>query len=416
MKNRGLLHFRVPVRFLWGILGILSVLMILYYGYQKGTEPSYTLRLCVLSLILISIVVFYIMTQQKVLKEFPFFNSVFIITFITSLLLIILTDGKAELHLWLVGGLLVAMLFDVSLGYIVTYNLIFFASFVGGLGIEAIVYLLVAGTLFCLLSGYLKNPETIFYALIIILSLQIVMLFIINSFILKDTITVDAVYSVVSSLMAIIGSLGACHIYKSITGRHGNQPIQQEDGVSDTPAEEDRDGTHTLEEITNVNFPLMERLKQHSENLYRHSLLIGEISGNAAQTIGADERKARAGGMYHEIGRLIGRQYIEEGIKLAEEYHLPGSIKDIIRQHNLKYEKPKSPEAAIVMMTVSFIATREYLEKTMKDGNGNPGDKTVPSDKIVDNLFQLRLTKGSLDESGLTVQEFNQLKEFYLHM
>lgn len=447
MKNRGLRQLAIPIQFLWGILGFLSVLIISYHGYQNGSSLSNTLKLCILSVILISIIVFYILSQQKEINKIPYFNSVFIVTYIASLFLIIFTKGEAEMHLWLIGGLAVALMFDVYLGYIVTYNLIFFASFIGGLSIESIVYLLVIGTLLCLLSNYMKTSATIGYVVIIVLSLQIVMLFIINSFIIKNTVTMDAVYSVVSSLLVFVGSLGSYRIYEKFSNHYKNEKVQSENtagihtGDSDKMmitesfssllpdtfvpdnlneklfSEDGGKGTHTLDEISNINFSLIERLRMQAPKVYKHSLFISELSGGAAKIIGADDQKARVGGLYHEIGRLEGKQYIEEGLKLAEEYHLPDIIRDMIKQHNLKYEKPKTKEAAIVMMTVSFIATKEYLEKTIHNQGGS--QQVIPAisnEKIVDNLFQLRLSKGSLDESGLTINEFNQLKEFYLHM
>jgi membrane-associated HD superfamily phosphohydrolase len=69
------------------------------------------------------------------------------------------------------------------------------------------------------------------------------------------------------------------------------------------------------------------------------------------------------------------------------------------------------------MITISITATKEYLEKTERtlapDGQAV---SAVPMEKIVDNVFQMRLSKGSLDESGLTLRQFNDLKEFFLHM
>lgn len=39
--------------------------------------------------------------------------------------------------------------------------------------------------------------------------------------------------------------------------------------------------------------------------------------------------------------------YIDAGVKLAEEYDFPKELTDIIRQHSRRHEKPKSLEAAI---------------------------------------------------------------------
>ncbi len=67
------------------------------------------------------------------------------------------------------------------------------------------------------------------------------------------------------------------------------------------------------------------------------------------------------------------------------------------------------------MIAISVIAAREYLEKTDKKSGAAPHEP-VSIEKIVDNVFQMRLTKGSLDESGLTLKQYNQLKGFFLHI
>ncbi len=450
MKGNDFKQFGLPIQFSWGIIGLISVLMISYFEYQKETSFSDTLKLCVLSLILVSIIIFYIQSQDMPITDMPYFNIILIGTYLVSLFLILVTMGKVEFHLWLLGGLAIAMLLDVYLGYLVTYNLIFFASLIGELGIESIVYLLILGSLLCMLSNYMKKLSTVGYATIIILSMQIVLLFIMNNFIIQDAMNVDAVYSVFSSLLVIGISFGVFCLYRKccfprfkeidifslisddsyeensqsyVEPQEEPQEESQEESQEETqekPQKETQEepiGIHSLEEVLNVDFVLLQRLKQHSIKLYNHSLLISELSGRAAKEVDANEQKARAGGLYHEIGRIEGKNYVEEGIKLVEAYHLPSMIADIIRQHNLKYEIPNTPEAAIVMMTVSIIATKEYLEKTVIDKTGNSeGRVTVPIEKIVDNVFQMRLTKGSLDDSGLTLQQFNKLKDFYLHM
>jgi putative nucleotidyltransferase with HDIG domain len=313
-------------------------------------------------------------------------------------------QGKGVVHLSMLGGLAIAMLLDLHLGYIVTYNLIFFASLVGQLSIESIVYLLILETLMCMLSGYLKKMSTAGYVIVIVLSTQVILLFIMNNFILQNSFNINAVHSVLSTLVVMSISSGGYYLYQNKIKSSLKQP-------------EELIGTHSWNEILDLDFPLIQRLKQCSTKLYNHSLLISELSGNAAKVAGVNELIAKAGGLYHEIGRIESKNYVQEGVMLVEAYHLPTMIADIIRQHNLKYEKPKTPEAAIVMITVSLISTKEYLEKTAKDSVGEKDSVVpVPIEKIIDNVFQLRLSKGSLDESGLTLQQFNKLKEYYLHM
>ena len=50
--------------------------------------------------------------------------------------------------------------------------------------------------------------------------------------------------------------------------------------------------------------------------------------------------------VYHEAGKIMGKNYIE-GLKLADEYVF---LKlNCTRQHNIKHDKPTFIESAIVM-------------------------------------------------------------------
>ena len=153
------------------------------------------------------------------------------------------------------------------------------------------------------------------------------------------------------------------------------------------------------------NNELLIKMKEFSESLYNHCRLIGDLSGKAARTIGANENLARAGGYYHEVGKLGGKNYIEEGLKLADRYSFPNELREVLKQHNIKYDKPTFVESAIVMISDNLVSTIEYIEKT--------GDKKFSPDKIVDNLFRMRMDKGTFDDALLSIKDFNLLKEFY---
>ncbi|WFR59976.1 HDIG domain-containing protein [Anaerocolumna sp. AGMB13025] len=429
MKHLSTAKGSKPFAYMCGIVGIVSVFIILFFGTVNGAALITIIKLSVLSVVLISIIAFYILSQGEKIKELPNFYVIFTITYLVSICLIMFTKGSTELTLWMAGGLLTAMAFHMYLGYLVTFNLILLAGFAGGFQLEFIIYLLILGTLYCLLSGYMIKLATLVYSTVIILSLQLILIFIIHNFILKNALYITALYSLVSSLAVIGLSFLAYSLYKKKVFSSLDHEEQSTESIGIVNREDikavDRDGlnyqnsdlSYNLDEILDINFPLLLRLREYSTKVYKHSLLISDLSQRAAKAAGADELKAKAGGLYHEIGRITNKEYVEEGIKLAEDYLLPDFIKDIIRQHNIKYDKPKSPEAAIVMIAISVIATKEYLEKTEVKSSGDSQEETlVPIDKIVDNVFQMRLRRGSLDESGLTLKQYNDLKEFFLSM
>jgi len=363
-------------------------------------------KIIILAIVQLIVMNYYVRSQDNKIKGLPYFYKTMTGIFIGALILIFIFRGRADVPLFLAGGFIAAGLFDIPLGIITNILTVFLAGFTGNIKVEGILYLLVLGTVICLFSVTIKKLSSLGYGVVIILSIQLILLLINHNFLLEDTLKVNTLYSLLSSLVIIASGWCIFYLYQKRTG------LSLEEQKESITAEELR-----LTEILNPEFPLLKRLKNTSVTLYKHSLLIGEIAGKAAKAAGVDEMIARAGGMYHQIGRLENKEYVEDGLKLAREYQLPDSVEDMIKQHNLKYEKPQTPEAAIVMLTISIVSMLEYLEK---DGGGLKGtskDNTgVPIEKIVDNIFQMRLTKGSLDESGLTLKQYNRLKEFFLQM
>ena len=73
-------------------------------------------------------------------------------------------------------------------------------------------------------------------------------------------------------------------------------------------------------------------------------------------------------------------------------------------EHNVKARLPRSKEAAIVMLCDTAISAVEYLRGTM--------DKKDVSEKtIMENALNKRLTGGTLHMSGLSIEEFDKIKE-----
>ncbi len=160
-----------------------------------------------------------------------------------------------------------------------------------------------------------------------------------------------------------------------------------------------------LQEISAGDYILVEEMKKNSVSLYNHSIEVAELSGRAAIAIGVNEELAFAGGLYHDIGKMAGTNYVHEGIKIANRYKLPNQVKNIIIEHNVKNRLPKSKEAAIVMLADTAVSAIEYL-RTNK--------KAVDEVKVFENSFITRLKNGALNDSGMTVEEFITVKDIFM--
>ena len=116
-----------------------------------------------------------------------------------------------------------------------------------------------------------------------------------------------------------------------------------------------------LLELLDPNQPLLKELVYKSPGTYHHSILIGNLSEAAAETIGENPILARVGAYYHDVGKihkpgyfienqravenkhdrlmpsmssLIIASHVKEGVDLAREHKLPSTVIDIIQQHH----------------------------------------------------------------------------------
>ena len=118
----------------------------------------------------------------------------------------------------------------------------------------------------------------------------------------------------------------------------------------------------SLTEVSNLDSPLMERLRLEAPGTYEHSIAVADLAVNGARVIGANAKLAYAMALYHDIGKLYSpnhftenlqegedsphlrhtpedsceylREHARFGIRLARKYHLPSLIYPAILQHH----------------------------------------------------------------------------------
>ena len=117
----------------------------------------------------------------------------------------------------------------------------------------------------------------------------------------------------------------------------------------------------TLLELTDYNHPLLRLMQLEAPGTYHHSLVVAQLSENAASAIGANPLLARVCALFHDIGKttkpeyfienqrtrdnphdvnnpslsaLIIKSHVKEGVDLARKHRLPRAIIDVIRQHH----------------------------------------------------------------------------------
>lgn len=117
----------------------------------------------------------------------------------------------------------------------------------------------------------------------------------------------------------------------------------------------------TLLELTDYNHPLLRRMQLEAPGTYHHSLIVAQLSENAASEIGANPLLARVCALFHDIGKtskpayftenqrdginphddnnpslsaLIIKSHVKDGVDLALKHKLPRAVIDVIQQHH----------------------------------------------------------------------------------
>lgn len=272
--------------------------------------------------------------------------------------------------------------------------------------IALIEYYLVMGIALMLVLSMIKKQQELPYAGVILGALCVALLILQNGF------DFEQVWEKKYQMLLEISSLVFLLLFRVIVNMYLPQAVQEEEEAAPEEKKEPAQPVVKSEGMILMgflqdDFVLMQQLKGQKD-LYQHSYEISRISSLAAQEIGCDNTLASVGGMFHEVGRLADQSnYMEANMKLAERYQFPEKLQAVIRQHNTGSEVPKSPEAAVVMLSDCIISTAEYLERTGKRG-------AITNEKLVRNIFSNRVAKGSLDQSGLTEEQLEQLERFYI--
>lgn len=397
------------------LLPILSVLIIAAIGFINDSDIISVMKIVILTFLLTTIIVFFIRMQMDIL-EIRYARQIIIFSYLISILLIMIPNNPDVYNFWMIGGLLTAMIVDSKLGLLIYINMTFILGLTYALKPGSIIHFLVMGILLALLAKHLKNKTTVISSSIILLSTDITLSFLLNNFIFETDSSFNYMASFFSVFAVLVTAFFLSYLYERITKRSLKKeiPSSEDDDVNtaNTFAENAfADSNEILykpasyEVLLSEDNELRYKMKEYSQSLYNHCNLIGDLSGRAAREIGANEELSRAGGYYHEVGKINGKNYIEEGLKIANQYNFPHKLKEILKQHNINHDKPTFVESAIVMISDNLVSTIEYIEKT--------GKQKFTTNKIIDNIFKMRLDKGTFDDVVLSLKEYKQLKEFY---
>lgn len=212
-----------------------------------------------------------------------------------------------------------------------------------------------------------------------------------------------------------------------------------------------------LRELADPNHPLLRQLLLRTPGTYHHSLLVANLAERAAEVIGADPLLARVGAYFHDIGKMrnplafienqtgtnphdeldplvsagIVSAHVRDGLALADRYHLPDQIREVIPGHHgtsvIRYfyqqaldrgqqvdieqfrhpgPKPRTKETGVIMLADGTeAAVRSLPEKDPESIRG-----------MVEKIVGEKVADGQLDECDLTLRDIQRIKDAFCEL
>jgi putative nucleotidyltransferase with HDIG domain len=206
-----------------------------------------------------------------------------------------------------------------------------------------------------------------------------------------------------------------------------------------------------LKVLTDFDHPLVRQLLERAPGTFAHTVNLINMVEMATEAVGADRLLARAGALFHDVGKMtqphlfIENQgngpnphdelapqrsaeailaHVAEGLRIAKRHRLPPDVAAFIAEHHgtttvefflekareegevdpalFRYPgpKPQSIESAILMVADAV----EAASKTLKE----PTESTLHA--LVDEIVLKKFTEHQFDECGITQGDLERIK------
>ncbi|MEA2103428.1 MAG: HDIG domain-containing protein [Candidatus Cloacimonadota bacterium] len=407
---------------------------------EKGKQNFFSVaKFVYIYFVLTMLIILVYLFKREVLIKFALFRCMLIFTVLFAILLIVIHDmDKFSIYFLPIGMPIILLSFLIDIKAAIIYGIVNFFLIMGLNGWEFAPSFIVtfSGLAAVLALNFPKSRrgfyQSSFYILVSFILLNL-LFSLINGWELTKILD-NFKWGFFSSVVSLLGSMVLL------------APIEQRLPVVTN--------IHLLE-VGDFSNKLLKTLSEVASGTYHHSIIVGNLAETAAKAIQANPILARVGSYYHDIGKtknpeyfienigdeknihselnstesaLIIKHHVEDGVKLAHEYHLPTSIIDIIQQHhgtatiyyffkqaqkngekinenNFHYDgpKPQTKEAAIVMIADIVESTTKSLEA--------PSKETINQivEKAIDNLIKT----DQLSECGISLQELKALQKSF---
>jgi putative nucleotidyltransferase with HDIG domain len=215
-----------------------------------------------------------------------------------------------------------------------------------------------------------------------------------------------------------------------------------------------------LLELTNSELPIFRQFAEEAPGSYHHSLIVASLAEKAAEELGLDAQLAKAGALYHDIGKikmpeyfienrtgefdlhkdltpsmstLVIKNHVKEGVELARRLKLPKPLREIIEQHHgnslVRYfyakakqtydptgqtvgeqsfrypgPPPQTKEAGLIMLADAIEAASRSLRAPTKDN----------LKRVITDIINGTLQDGQLDACDFSLRELRTVASAFL--
>ncbi len=213
-----------------------------------------------------------------------------------------------------------------------------------------------------------------------------------------------------------------------------------------------------LLDLARPDHPLLRKLQLQAPGTWQHSVLLGNLAESAAQFIGEDPLLLRVGAYYHDVGKLSHPElfvenqlggpnphdglapeesarllisHVPDGAALAAAHRLPEAIIDLIWQHHgttrLAYFYRRAQEQAGTELvddapyrypgprpqtrTAALLMLADASEAAVRAARPTAESEIRAALAAV---FRQRLESGELDDSDLTLQDLQRIREAFV--
>ncbi|NMB26580.1 MAG: HDIG domain-containing protein [Tissierellia bacterium] len=396
-------------------------------GYDKRTVIGIIVLILLLQIVIFGYIYLF---NNEIMDGNRLLILIIIITFV-----ILVSEGIYNISPFIMpvstAALLIAILMDTRLSLIVNMFIVFILSFTLKLDDTIMAMYLISGSIGAFMASKQQQRYNILLngLLIGVANVLTIMAFgLIKKLELLD-ILVKSGYGLINGVFCAVLTIGTLPIWENLF--EVLTPLK-------------------LLELSNPNQPLLKRLLLEAPGTYHHSIIVGNLSERAAESIGADPLISRVGAYYHDIGKLkrpyffkenqlgldnphdklqpnmstlIITNHTKDGIVLGKKSKLPKEIIDIIGQHHgdtvvsyfyhkakedetkeVKIEdfryngpKPQTREAAIVMLADSVEAAVRSIKE--------PNKKNI--EEMIRSIIKGKLEDSQLEECDLTLKDLN---------